>query len=124
VPTMRSSVARSGGFKNTSLRGRAKTGMEKSNAQPGALPPRSQGAVVLFGQHRCRHHEQGLTARPSSHHARSERDRGLAAAHVALQQALHGHSRRHRTKDGVDCSLLRARQREGQGIPNLRQDLP
>jgi hypothetical protein len=90
-------------------------------AQPGyvhaqRLEPRHQLAEVLLGQDFGRRHQRDLRAAGDGLRRGDGRHHGLAAAHVALQQAMHGVRFGQVGGYLFDHSLLRAGQFERQGF--------
>ena len=64
---------------------------------------------VLFGEQLGRSHNRGLRARLRHGSHRTQSDRGLAAADVALQKTLHGHGTRQvRGNFGEGTALCRS----------------
>ena len=75
--------------------------------------------VVLVGQHLGRRHHAGLVAVVERHHGREHRHQRLAAAHVALQQAVHLLAAGHIRADLLEHALLRPGQGERQAFISL-----
>ncbi len=78
-----------------------------------------EGARVLLGQHLGRRHERGLEVVLGGQQHREQRHHRLAAAHVALEQPMHAHRRRHVGDDFLDGALLGAGQLEGERLAQL-----
>ncbi len=78
------------------------------------LEPRAQLARVLLREDFGGRHQRGLVAGVDRLRGGQRRDHRLAAADVALQQALHRVREREVARDLVDDARLRARQRERQ----------
>ena len=75
--------------------------------------PRDRGEVLAGEDLRGGHHA-GLEAVVHGQQHRQQRHEGLAAAHVALQQAVHLETRHGVLPDLADDALLGTRQREGE----------
>ena len=75
----------------------------------------AQVLEVLLGQNFGRGHQRGLRAQRCGHRHAECGDDGLAAAHVALQQAVHRVRLRDVFDDRIDGALLCAGERVGQG---------
>ena len=84
-----------------------------------ALEQRPDPEMVLLGQHLGRRHEGPLESTLNPGEQRGHRHDGLAAAHVALQQAVHGVGAGQIALDLVDCPLLGRGQRERQPVAEL-----
>ena len=69
---------------------------------------------MLLGEYLGRNHERRLVAVLQRREHREQGDGGLAAAHVALKQAVHRHVRLHVVEYARDGTLLRVRQLEGE----------
>ena len=80
------------------------------------VEPRRELAVMLLGEDFGRRHERDLVARLDGLQRRQRGDDGLAAADIALQQALHRLAARQVAPDLGDDALLRARERERQPL--------
>jgi len=89
-------------------------GVQHRNPQARLVAPASQGAPVLLGQHFGGCHEQALAAGPRNEQGGSKGHHGLAAAHVTLQQSLHGRRAGQIRKHGPDGAFLGRRGRKGQ----------
>ena len=85
---------------------------------------------VLAGENLRGSHHAGLESVVHGQQHRHQRHEGLAAAHVALQEAVHLESRHGVLPDFADHALLRSREREGQffvvegveRLPDLRKE--
>src|SRR5215470_6564112 len=107
-------VARSDGVLNLALLFRLQTAGEQLDAIRGVGEPAPDVAGVLFCQNLRRRHQGRLVAVLDRDDHRLNRDDRLAAAHVALQQAVHGLVAGHVVDDLFQRPLLRLGRMEGQ----------
>ncbi len=87
---------------------------EELDAVGAALQEAAQREEVLLGQDLGGRHQGRLPAVLDHDHHREEGHEGLARAHVALDEAVHGVGRAQVVRDLPDDPPLRPRQREGQ----------
>ena len=87
--------------------------MQHPHPQARLATPGGQGASVLLGQHLGGRHEQALPAGARDQQGRGKSHCGLAAAHVALKQALHGRRAGQIAKQRPDSTFLAASEHKG-----------
>ena len=75
-----------------------------------------EGPEMLFGEDLRRGHEKYLVPRINGDEGRGERDEGLPASHVTLEEAVHRSGFLHVPCDFVDYCDLCFCQREGQPV--------
>ena len=101
--------------------------VRKRDAVGRARQQPAEGQEVLFGQDLRGGHERGLGTVFHRHHHGQESHQGLARAHVALHEAVHGVRRAHVVGDLPEHALLGAREGKGQDLlhrlPRLWRDL-
>jgi hypothetical protein len=78
-----------------------------------------QRLVVLLGQQRGGRQKGHLLAARDGHEGRAQGDLGLAKAHVAADQAVHGAGRDHVLDHGVDGGVLVGRLLEAEVVGEL-----
>ena len=76
--------------------------------------------IVLLGEHGRRHQNGRLPPVEHALHHRAQGDLGLAVAHVAAQEAVHGHGLFHIGLDLIDASQLVVRLRIAEVLLKLR----
>ncbi len=93
-------------FENFSLLGLGAETTEHLHADGEVAQPLAEGAVVLLGQDRGRHQNGHLFAVHDRLEGGAHGHFGLAVAHVAADQPIHGLVRLHVVLDGVDGGKL------------------
>ena len=87
---------------------------QPAHAHAQRLQPWGEPLIVLPRQDLGRGHQRGLPARTHRHHRRQRGNDRLAAAHVALQQPVHGLLPRQIGRDLVTHAALRTGERKRQ----------
>ena len=91
--------------------------VSSATSTPGRRGEALQRRVVLAGQHLGRRHQRRLRAALDRDQHRQQRDHGLAAADIALQQPHHLRRRRHVGGDLGDRQALRSRSAQSRARP-------
>jgi hypothetical protein len=93
------------------------------HAQSQRFQPLPRIARMLLGQNLRWSHQHGLTTRFDRPQHRREGHHRFAAAHIAVQQAVHRRAGGHVAMNLVQAALLRRRELEGQLVEKIAQQL-